>query len=176
VLATGRINGVSDSEVSHHSFAGFQQDVLGLEIAVNDPVLVRTRQRGEDMLRDADGFTQGQLPLTGESLPERLALDIGHRIPELARSFTGIEQGNNVRMLQASDNPDFLNKTFSTQDVGQVAPKNLEGYQSIMLQVVREIDRGHATPAELPFEHVPISDGSGKIIENVGHGQNLAGY
>ena len=50
---------------------------------------------------------------------------------------------------------------------GEVRLEDLECDLSIVLEIVREVDRGHAAGAELPLGSVPVSQGGSEPLENV---------
>ena len=50
----GTAHGAGDAEVGHHGVAALQQDVLRLDIAVNEPVVVRMGERIGHLARDAE--------------------------------------------------------------------------------------------------------------------------
>jgi hypothetical protein len=81
-----------DPEVRYHWAATVQQDVLGLNVAVNDILLVCVVQRVRDLHRDAHCFFDRELPLAIELLTQRLALDVRHHVVEERVRFTGIKQ------------------------------------------------------------------------------------
>jgi hypothetical protein len=116
---------MGDPEVGDYRLARLQKDVLRLEIAMDDSVLVRVGQSRENLLRNTNSFIDRELALAREPLAQGLALDIGHDIPELACGFTGIEQRDDVGMLQPGDDPDFLKKSVPAEHVQEVGAKNL---------------------------------------------------
>ena len=62
-----------DAEVGDQGLAVLQQDVLGLDVAVDDAALVGEVEGGGDFLRQADGVLDRELLLAGEAAAERLA-------------------------------------------------------------------------------------------------------
>jgi hypothetical protein len=77
-----------------------QQDVLRLDIAVDHPVLVGILERAGHVGRDAHRVLHAELRLAVELRPQRLAVDERHHIIEETVGGAGIEEGQDVRMLQ----------------------------------------------------------------------------
>ena len=48
--------------------------------------------------------------------------------------------------------------------------QDLHGDQAVVLEVVREVDGGHAALPELALDAVPVGKGGGEARENVTHG------
>ena len=121
--------------------------------------LVRVAQRVRHLAGDLQRVVQRQLTLAPEPIPEGLALHVGHRVPELAGRFTGIEHRQDVRVLQAGGGPDFALEAFWAERGSQLGMKHLQGDRAVVLEVVGEVHRGHAAPAQLALEPVAVSQG-----------------
>jgi len=89
----------SSSAREHH--------VVGLDVAVDHASLVRVRERVNNLNEQSHRFAHGKLVLTGETLSERLSLDVGHHIEQPARGLTRVEEREDVRMLELRRNLDF---------------------------------------------------------------------
>src|SRR5207244_1218 len=63
-----------DPEIAHHRVASFEQNVLGLDIAVHHPVSVSVAQRLGYVPRDRQCLLRRELPLALQAVPQRLAL------------------------------------------------------------------------------------------------------
>ena len=92
-----------------------QQDVLRLDVAVDDAVVVRVVERAGDLARDAQRVGHRQLPLAVEPVAQGLALDERHREPELAVGLARVEHGEDVRMLQPRGEPDLALEALGAQ-------------------------------------------------------------
>ena len=82
VSEPSRAQCLADAEVGHHRRALVEQDVLGLDVAVDHLVAVGVVERGGDLAGDGQGIGQRKLPLPLEPLPERAALHVGHDVEE----------------------------------------------------------------------------------------------
>jgi hypothetical protein len=60
-------------------------------------------------------------------------------------------------MLEIGSDAYFLEEPIGAECRGKLCPKNLESYLALMAEVLREIDRGHATAPELALDRVAIA-------------------
>ena len=71
---------------------------------------------------------------------------------------------------------DFAQEAVGTQGPGQLWLEDLDGDLAFVLQVVRQVDRGHATPAEFRHQTVAVCQSCREPIEIVvGHHGPLPG-
>ena len=142
-----------------------EQDVLRLDVTVDDTLPMRVAQGIGDLERDPDGISQRELRFTGESLPERLARDIWHRVPQglhrTARLLRcpAIEDRQDVGVLEAGGDLDLLHKALGAERMGQLLVQDLEGDSAIVPEIARQVDSSHAAPAELALEQVAVAEG-----------------
>ena len=66
------------------------------------PCAVRVVERRADLLREADRVLHRELMLAREAVAQRLAFDEGHHVEEESVGLPGVEQRQDVRMLQRS--------------------------------------------------------------------------
>jgi len=69
-----------DAEVEDDRVAAGQHDVFGLDVAVDDAVLVGVLQGATDLARDLECGVERELGFGGQALPERLALGERHDV------------------------------------------------------------------------------------------------
>ena len=74
VRPTGSIALASPKSKHLHRAVGSQLDVRGLQIAVDDPLLVRRFERLRDLLRDRQRLVDGNRPVR-DAIGERRSLD-----------------------------------------------------------------------------------------------------
>ena len=77
-----------------------QQDVLGLDVAVNHPLGVGIGQRVGHLARDLERGLHGKLDLAPQPVPQALPLHVGHYIVEEPIDLTRVEQRQDVRMAE----------------------------------------------------------------------------
>ena len=147
--------GPRDAEVGHErgAVAGEQQ-VLGLDVAVDHAVPVGVLERPGGLGGDPERLVHRQLPLPPEPVAERLALDERHGEPELAGGLARVVDGEDVRVLQPGGELDLALEALGAERVGQVGVQHLERDRPVVPQVLGEEDRGHAAPPELALEGV----------------------
>ena len=78
-----------------------EQDVLGLDVAVDDAARMRVLQRVRDFAAIRSASSHRQLPLALQPLAQRLALDERHHVVEDAVGLAGVVQRHDVRVLEA---------------------------------------------------------------------------
>jgi hypothetical protein len=69
-----------------------------------------------------------------------------------------------VRMAEAGGSLDLAEESVGTQRCGQLGPEHLDGHLAAMLQVVGQVDGGHATSAELALDRVSAGKGGPKLV------------
>ena len=148
-----------DTEVGHDGLAALDQDVARFDVAVDHSVFVGVLERTGDLRGKAHRLIHGKLLLTVDPVPEGLALDIGHDVEEEAVGFTGIEERQDVWMLQVGRDLDLGQEAFGSDHRSQLRLQDLESHLAIVLDVVGEIDRGHPAFAELTLDGVAAFEG-----------------
>ena len=122
-----------------------------------------------DFLRQADGVVDGELLFAGEAATEGLALDEGHDVVEEAVGLAGVDQAENVGMLQARGGLDLGEEAVTADDGAQLGVQDLDGDLAVVLQVFGEVDRGHAALAQLALEAVAVAERGTEAGDGVGH-------
>ena len=158
-----------------------QQDVFGLDVAMDHPVAVRIVEGVGHFGRDLHRFVDAQLMLSVELVPKRLAFDIGHHIVEevigppvrLTARAPAVEERQNVGMLQLGGGLNLLDEPIRAQDRGELGLQHLDGDFAVVLEVLGEVDGGHAPRAELPLDAVPVGEGAGQVRERVDQGRAI---
>lgn len=158
-----------DAEIRHQGVPIRQQDVFGLDVAMDHTVAVGVVQRIGHFAGNADGVVHRELTLTLQSCAQRLARDHGHHIVEEAVGLSRIEQRQNMGVLESRRGSDLGEKAFGAQHGAEVVVEHLDGHVARMAEVLGEIDRGHAALAELALDAVAIRDGGGKAAAGWGH-------
>jgi hypothetical protein len=131
-----------------------EQDVLGLDVAVDDAMLMGVVQRLRRLPRDPERVVKRELPLAPKPVAQTLALDERHGEPQVPGGVTGVVDREDVRMLQPGGEADLALEALGTEHVGQLGVKHLEGDRAVVLEVGGEEHRGHAAAAELAEEGV----------------------
>ncbi len=151
--------GQGDPEIGHQRLTLVEEDVLGLDVAVDHAVTVGVVERGGHLDADPDGSLDGQLLLPHEPVTQRLALEIGGDVEDRAVHRPRVEEGHDVRMLQVGGGGDLVQEPVGADGSGELGPHDLDGDVAIVPEIVGQIDRGHAARAELPLDPVATCQG-----------------
>ena len=71
-------------------------------------------------------------------------------------------------MLQVRRDPDLGEEPLGAQHGAQLGIEHLERDVAIVLQVLREVDGGHAAGADLALDPVAVSESGGQALQRVG--------
>ena len=167
--AAGRAACQRDAEVRDHRFPLVQQDVLGLDVAMNDALGVGEAERGGDLPRDVERVVDREPPLARESLPKRFAVDERHDVIQEVAGRAGVVQRKDVRVIQACRGIDLAKKTIGSYARRPLRPQDLDRDVAMVLHVVGEIDRRHAAGADLAFNFVAAREGRVQLRDRVHH-------
>ena len=162
VLAGGLGDGLGDAEVHHHGVAAGEEDVLGLDVAMDHAGPVGDGERLGDLGEQPHRLGHRQLAGAGQAIAQGLALDVGHDVVEEAVGVAGVEDAEDVRMLEAGGDLDLAGEALGAECGGQLGAEDLDGDAAVVLEVFGEIDGGHATLAELTLDAVAAGEGGGK--------------
>src|SRR5688572_22180577 len=190
--AAGLARGERDAEVRDERSAVVQQDVLWLDVAVNDAAAVGVIERARHFGCYPHRVSDGELLVASQPVPERLAFDEGHDVVQKGRGgrvgrggrgtsrfgiatlatlpnrdHSGVEQWQDVRMLQVRGELDLLEEPVGAQDGGELGVEDLDGDLAAVLQIFGEIHGRHAAAAELPLDAIAIREGDGESIERL---------
>ena len=84
------------------------------------------------------------------------------------RGFARVEHGEDVGVLQPGGEPDLAQEALRAERGGELGVQHLERDLAVVLEVVREIDRGHAPAAELALERVAVGQGGLEPFQGLG--------
>ncbi len=149
-------DGQRDAEVRDEWLPARHQHVRRLDVAVHHAPLVRIVQRGGELARDVERRIDRELPLPGQPLPQRLALDVGHHVVEEAFGLARIVQREDVRVLELRRGLDLGEEALLAHHGRELGPEHLDRHPAVVLQVIGEVDGGHAALAELPLDAVAV--------------------
>ena len=155
-----RIQRARDAEVREERIAPRgQQNVLGLDVAVDHTLLVGVVERTCDLADDPRYILHRHLPLVAEPVAQRLPLHVRHREPELAVGrLSGVVYAQDVRMLQLRRCRDLAAKALGAQRCGEVGIEHLERNAPLMLRIPCEVDGGHPAAAKLALDRVGVAE------------------
>ncbi len=153
--------GLGHPEVEHLRVVGRpvdvaeDEEVLRLEVAMEDPRLVRGRHAGQR--RHQELHRLGRLERSFvEHLPEALALEVVHHEEDRAVVIADVEHAHHVRMREPSHRPRFAEKTLAALRV--VFEEPLHGHRAARDAMTGAIDNTHPAAAERLLDLVLVTD------------------
>ena len=129
---------------------------------MDHPLAVRVIERARYLLGDAQGRIERELLLPLELRPERLAADVRDDVEQEAIGFARVDQGEDVGMVEPGGDGDLPEKPLGTERGRDLGSQHLERDGPVMLQIVGQMDRGHAAPTQLPLDAVATSQSRGE--------------
>ena len=124
---------------------------------MNHSVAMSVVQRARHCDTDAHRVVHWKLSLALEATPERLAFYVRHGVVEKAACLAGVEQRQEMRMLQVGHHTDLGEKTLWPQDRPEFGKERLERDSAIMPEIPRQVYGGHAAAAKFALDLVPAA-------------------
>ena len=149
-----------DAEVGDERVPALEQDVLGLDVAVDDAARVRVararrRPRGRSAARRRPGAASRGRAGRAATRPRRTASRSTGRPSASPESYSGRMCGCcRLAVVWISRR----NRSAPMRG-GELGPEHLDGDLAVVLEVVGEVDRGHAARAELALDAVAVREG-----------------
>jgi hypothetical protein len=157
-VAMGRVGGAAeqlrDPEIGElHPLADRhvvgEQDVRGLEVAMDDAVIVRDLERPGDRKRRRHGLLPGEPAPAAERLLDRLAADQLHGEVGLIPLLPVGEELDDARMTQLLERLDLVAEArLQAGVVGEVGREDLDGHRRAGGRVDGFVDGPHAATTE----------------------------
>ena len=167
-VPAGRLaHGLGHAEVHDQCVSPGQEHVVGLDVPVDHALRVRERERVGDLDQEPDGLVHRELALAGQAVAEALAVHVGHHVIEEALGLARIEQRQDVRMLEPGGDADLAREAVRAEGRGELGAEHLDGDLAVVLQVVGQVDGGHAALAELALDPVGGAEGTLKLVAQV---------
>ena len=94
-------------EVAHQRVTTGDQDVVGLDVAVDDALGVRIRERVADVPEDHEDMIHRYCTTMHEPMPQRMTRLVRHHVIQQLTSFARIVQRHDVRMTELRDDLDL---------------------------------------------------------------------
>ncbi len=161
-----RLNQLRDAEVDDLGVALVgEHDVGGLQIAVHDLLLVRSRQARRHLRRDLEHAAH-QHPLAGQRVAHLLAANQLHRDVGAPVDLADLVNDRDVRMLERGGGLRLLDEAPTPIGVvRQIVGQDLERDIAIQPRVGGAVDNAHAAAADLFSDTVVPEEASGDIHE-----------
>ena len=171
-LTASLLHRQGNAEVRHDGLPIVQEDVFGLDIAMNHALAVRVVQRTRHFTRNPHRLRDRQLSLPLQSGPQCLARHQRHHVVQQPRRLSSpvsrllsfrpriprIQQRQYMRVLQTCGGADLAQEPFAAKRRAQVGMQHLDRDIALVLEVVREIHRRHAAGAKFALDAVPVRE------------------
>ena len=136
--------------------AAGQENVLRLDVAVHDSLRVGIAERIGHLECHADGVVNRKLPFAIELVAEGLSLHEWHHIVKEGIGRAGIEQAENVRMLQLGGEADLALEALAADRCAQLRVQHLDGDFALVLDILGQEHGRHPAAPEFAFDGVPV--------------------
>ena len=162
------VSGAGDPEVGHlHAAVRADDDVVRLDVAVDDPVPVRERERVQDLARVVDRDRDRRRAVLDEQLLQRAAVEELHRDVVGALGVAAVEDRDDVRVVEAGRVLRLAPESLHELLVGGVAlVQHLQRHLAAELLVLGEVHVGHPAGAEPAADQVAVVEDA--VEERVG--------
>ena len=124
---------------------------------MHDALVVRVGERVAHVAQDPHRLADRQLPLVGDPLPQRLALDVRHDVVEQVALRSGGEQRDDVGMLQLRGEADLTLEPLHVHPRCHLGREHLHHHLAAEPHFLGEEDSAHAAAAELALEAVSVT-------------------
>jgi hypothetical protein len=158
-----------NTEIRDERVSALQEDVLGLDVAMDDALGVRVVQRISNLPSDCNGVFNRQLCFAGQSRSQGLARHQRHDVIQLAFRLAAVEQRENVRMLQSRGGPNLTQEPFDAEGLAQARMQHLDRHVTIVPDIVCEIHGRHATRTDLALNAIAVGECRRKEVEPGAH-------
>ena len=177
----GIADGARDAEVDDEGVLVGDEDVVGLDIAMDDAGAMGLGEGIGDFTKPADNQRNGDGPLAIDAFTEGLAIDQGHHVveqrsvacPGMSGDLATVDEAKNVGMLELGCDADFAEEPVTAQRGGEVGAEDLDRHLSFVADILGDPDRGHAALPEQALEPVTSlerrREAAGGIGWQVGH-------
>ena len=142
----------------------FEEDVLGLDVAVHHALGVGIAQGIRDLAPDLHGILQRQMTLAGEAVAQRLPFDVRHDVVQEARSLARVVQRQDMWMGESGGEVDLPEESLGAERRRELRPQDLQRDGAIVLHVAGEVHDRHTPVTELALDRVVISEGGTKAV------------
>ena len=148
-----RRNCLGDTEVGDHRRAAREEDIVGLDVAMDDAAAMRVGERARDVLENAHRLAHRERT-TRHACAHRFAIDVRHdEVRQLLR-LSRTQHRHDVRMLQRGGEHDLALEPVDGDAGGEVVRQDFDDDLPAEGVVRGDKDDRHAAAAELTLDGV----------------------
>ena len=158
-----------DPEIGHHGVLLDEEDVLGLDVPMHEPLAVGVAQSVRHFHRDPHRLVEREQLLPEEPVAQRFTGDVRHDVVERAGGLTRVVKRQDVRMGQMRRDLDLAQEPVGPQGSRQLRPQDLHRHGSVVLEILGQQHGRHASAAELALDDVALGDRRLEPLQRVVH-------
>ena len=150
-----------DPEVGDEHAVGraLQQDVVGLHVAVHEPLRMRVRERPRHLAQHARALGARERTARAHALRERLAVHERHHIEDEALAILDRVDRDDVRVRELGREPRLAQEPITQPRLRRpLGRQQLDRDRTIEMDLARQVDDPHAPAAEFAVERVPAGE------------------
>ena len=167
---SGRFHRSRNAKIRDKRMPVGEQNVLWLDVAMNDTVLVRIRQRVGHLTGVVEGGGDRERTIAPHSRPQGLAIHERHEVVEEPVDLAGIDQRHDVGVVQLRRDLDLAQETVGAERSRKVGVDHFHGDLPVVTRVVRQVHGAHPARAKLTLDLVPpLKGGSQQLDSRTGH-------
>ena len=156
-----------NSEVRYDCCVTRQQNIFGLDVAVDDAFSVSVMQSPRDVAKNRDDLPNGKRSHLAHARAKRFSADERHRVVRDAVGNSCGQNRDDVRMLERSGDSDFPREPLTAYLGRYIRPQHFHDYLAPESLFAGEEYARHASAAELALYSVGVTECSLKAIAEV---------
>jgi hypothetical protein len=164
-----RLHRFGDAEIGDDGGAFTEENILRLDVAVDDALAVRVRQRCGDVAQNRQTLVERNRTLSN-ALAQRLSAHERHgEVRISADGLTRAEHGDDVRLLESCRELDLALEPRHREGVGELGREHFDDDVAAERFVAGDEDAGHAAGAELPLHGEALAESLLQLFEERVH-------
>jgi hypothetical protein len=167
-LVRGGGDRLRDPEVRDQGMARLEQDVFGLDVAVDHALLVSVVECARHFTHQGHDFGRGESAPAKQSLPQRLAFHERHDVVDPSHRLARFNEHQDVGMGEARGDLDLAREPLGAERRAQLHVQDLDSYPAIMTLVPRLVDRRHPPATNNALEDVSPRERVAQVLRDPG--------